>query len=96
MNFIFDSKTKMKFIANEEILSYCEEIDKIIYEWIIQPEKNIKVSYMCQREDIEIVKYLVEKGANIHAYNEDAIIWAARNGHLEIVKYLVEKGAILP
>jgi ankyrin repeat protein len=41
----------------------------------------------------EIVKYLVEHGANIHADNDYALRYAARNGHLEVVTCLVENGA---
>ena len=42
---------------------------------------------------MEMVKYLVELGADIHAENEYALRWSAKHGHLEIVKYLVELGA---
>jgi ankyrin repeat protein len=43
--------------------------------------------------DLKIVKYLVEKGANVHYHYEYPLRCAAFNGHLEVVKYLVEKGA---
>ena len=50
---------------------------------------------------LEIVKYLVENGADMESQNdptsatggEDAVLMAARNGHLAVVQYLVEKGA---
>ena len=42
---------------------------------------------------LEIVKYLVNKGANIHAGDDYAVRVASRRGHLEIVKYLIKKGA---
>ena len=41
---------------------------------------------------LEVVKYLVENGADIHANNDHALRWSARFGHLEVVKYLIEKG----
>lgn len=41
----------------------------------------------------DIVKYLVENGANIHYDFEYSLACASHNGHLDIVKYLVEHGA---
>lgn len=43
----------------------------------------------------EIVKFLVEGGANIHAWNDEALRVAVKYGHLEIAKYLVGQGALL-
>ena len=45
---------------------------------------------------LEIVKYLVENGADINAKDNNgwtSLIHAAYNGHLEVVKYLVENKA---
>lgn len=46
---------------------------------------------------LEVDKFLVENGANIHVGDENsdecALIKSATNSHLEVVKYLVEKGA---
>jgi len=46
-----------------------------------------------KKGNLDIVKYLVENGADIHAYDDYALKWSARNGHLDVVKYLLEKGA---
>ncbi|PVZ98621.1 hypothetical protein BB558_005371 [Smittium angustum] len=42
---------------------------------------------------LDIVKNLVENGADIHQNNEVALKEASENGYLDIVKYLVENGA---
>ena len=45
---------------------------------------------------LEIVKYLVERGADLNAKansKSTALIYAYKEDHLEIVKYLVEHGA---
>jgi len=42
---------------------------------------------------LDFVQFLVSKGANIHANNDDAIRVSAKHGHLEIVKFLMAKGA---
>lgn len=35
---------------------------------------------------------LIERGANIHAYHDNAIKWASAHGHI-VVRYLIDKGA---
>lgn len=42
---------------------------------------------------VDVVKYLMGKGLNIHTRNDEALIFAVRNGHLEVVKYLLGQGA---
>lgn len=55
-------------------------------------------------EHLEVVKYLIERGSNINAVNDEgctALHLCSKNeysgqlGQLEIVKYLIEKGADL-
>jgi len=43
--------------------------------------------------DLQVIRELVDQGANIHVENDYALTWAAKNGYLDIVKYLVSKGA---
>lgn len=38
--------------------------------------------------DLDVIKELVESGANIHADNDLALRWARLYGHLEVVEYL--------
>ena len=42
---------------------------------------------------IQVVKFLVKKCVDSHAYNEFTLRWAVRYGHTEVVKFLVEQGA---
>ncbi len=47
---------------------------------------------------LEVVRYLIEKGAKLKEKNNDgetALMRAAGNGHLEVVRCLVDKGAAL-
>lgn len=41
----------------------------------------------------KIVEKALNMGANIHAYNDAALVYTSSKGHLDIVKYLVEHGA---
>lgn len=52
----------------------------------------------CAEGNLDLVKSLIEKGADIEAKNNDgrtALMWACENGIIEIVSFLVEKGANL-
>ena len=42
---------------------------------------------------LDVVKYLVERGADIHSQGETPLAAAVVNGQAEVVKYLVSKGA---
>ena len=44
------------------------------------------------KSNLEIVKYLVDNGADIYSGNNSPLMNAVGNGRLEIIKYLVEKG----
>ena len=70
--------------------------DSLVYENPGSPKKwkADKVFLHSRREiNLDVIKELVREGANIHAYNDEALRWAAEKGHLKIVKFLVENGA---
>ena len=59
---------------------------------------NPPLYYAAENGHVQIVKYLIEKGANVNAgsmYDKTALICAVRNGHEHVVKCLVESGADL-
>jgi ankyrin repeat protein len=45
-----------------------------------------------QNGHLEIVKYLVECGADIHAQDNFVLRTSSRKGHLKIVKFLIASG----
>jgi ankyrin repeat protein len=53
--------------------------------------------WAASRGHFEVVKLLLEKGANVNAKQPDdgrtALIWAAETGHSEVIRLLLEKGA---
>ena len=44
---------------------------------------------------VDTFEYLIEKDANIHADNDYALRYSAKNGHLDVVKFLVEKKELM-
>lgn len=70
-----------------------EEVD-------IHGDPGLPLRTACFRGNTEIVRLLIERGANIHAPNAQGvggpIRMAVRGGHLHIVTLLLEYGAALP
>jgi hypothetical protein len=57
---------------------------------------NIQLIFACRKYQLDIIKDLIEKGADVNArtnYIDTPLMNASFYGHLEIVKYLVEHGA---
>lgn len=72
------------------------DIIKYFIEHEIPIDINIRMILAIRHGNIDIVKYLVERGgADIHFAGDRALRMASHEGHLEIVKYLVEHGAII-
>ena len=53
---------------------------------------SFELAEAAERGDLTLVKSLIANGANVHAYDDSALIWASNNGHLDVVKYLVSVG----
>ena len=49
--------------------------------------------FAAEKGYLELVRAMVERGANIHVQDNYALRITAEEGHLAIVKYLVEQGA---
>ncbi len=56
-------------------------------------DKDDALHWAARRGHLNIIKYLVFMGADIHDDNECALRYACAYGHLEVVKYLVSIGA---
>jgi hypothetical protein len=46
-----------------------------------------------QNNDLATIQYLVSQGADVTAQDNEAIMWASKDGHLATVQYLVTLGA---
>lgn len=91
--------------VDAEVLTITKNLE--IFEYLLERENlNINsVGYLgmtalslasIEYENLEMIKYLLEKGADINVKNEDgstALMTASMYGNLEIIKYLIENGA---
>ena len=59
----------------------------------IRADTDFAIRTAAHNGHLEIVIYLVEKGADFRILDDYAVCVAAVNGHLEVVKYLISKGA---
>ena len=55
--------------------------------------KEMLLLYCAKYDKNEFVKFLINDGANIHAYKDIALSWAVQNKNLELAKFLIDKGA---
>ena len=76
----------------------CEDGDFETFKYLVESCVDVEVdceyiNIAAEYGYINIVKYLVERGTNIHACNNYPIRYSAMNGHFEVFKYLAECGA---
>ena len=71
------------------LLKYCVEHLKLD----VKVHSNWAVRIASSSGYVDILLYLISKGADIHANSGYCIRWACKYGHYEIVKILLEHGA---
>lgn len=81
-----------------ELATISNSYDILVYlmekQIISQQYKDKLLRHSVEKGNINIAKYLIEtKHADLHSWNNTAIILAAKNGHVDLVKYLYEHGA---
>ena len=59
----------------------------------IHDAKEYAIRWACRYGNYEIVKHLVEHGADFRANYDEPVRWSSEMGHLKVVKYLVDLGA---
>ncbi|ESN96232.1 hypothetical protein HELRODRAFT_68450 [Helobdella robusta] len=89
---------------NKSIFDFCQEGNLEKLNEMLKPsqiddkdENGMSLlHWSCDRGNIEIVKYLLEKGANINLQDDElqtALHYAAFCNYIEVVKVLIEHGA---
>lgn len=91
---------------NEEFFAAARKGDAAAVKALLDKGVNVNaktrygataLSYACDRANVDLVKLLVERGADVNAkdtfYGEVPLGWALGKGNVEIVKLLLDKGA---
>lgn len=55
--------------------------------------RNKLLSESSKEGELDLVKYALKKGADIHFFNDYSLKYAVDQRHLDVVKYLIEHGA---
>ena len=93
-HFCNQSKADKIILKNLRPLWSIETVEALIREDVeFESYMNHMLYEAAKYGYLDIVKYLVEHGANIHDSDYDTVCCASKYGHLEIVEYLVEHGA---
>ncbi|KAG0020450.1 hypothetical protein BGZ81_009344, partial [Podila clonocystis] len=59
----------------------------------VQKDEDRALRYAVRGNDVEMVRLLIDYGANVHAFQENSITVASQMGHVEILKLLIQAGA---
>lgn len=69
-------------------------ISKVGVEYVFEKHHNFTPLLLAiQSQNVEVVKYLITSGADVHVQNDRSLRMACSKGNLEIVKCLIERGA---
>lgn len=87
---------------NENLFDFCSKGNEKMVKYLLfhganvnyygrKGKTNSPIVLASENGHLELVKYLVSKGATIHALGNFCFVKACQNGHLYILEYLMEK-----
>ncbi len=93
----YDVKTVFgKYSANElkHILNYINSPSlDLIHRCILATNIDYLFQQACKTtDDVHLIKFLLDRGADIHVTEDKAIVWVAKNGSVEILRFLLSNG----
>jgi hypothetical protein len=88
---------RLKALRNKRVIEACKEGNlKKVKKLIGKTDASVKgeaLEYAVKYRHLEIVKSLIEAGADVHVLDDMPLRRAAASGYIEIIKYLIENGA---
>ena len=91
--FILKKKELRSYLPSDYYLPFIDMLDMLDGEKISQNNLNRMMVEIARKGSPLGVLMFLEKGANIHTFDDLALRWASENGHMETVKLLLENGA---
>lgn len=93
----FDDESSSSWVSighSDESLQDISELQRLIGEGYEIRHHALRLN--AANGNLEVVKFLMENGDNLHAYpewfDECPLVVSAANGHLDVVKFLLENG----
>ena len=81
------------YYTEKELIEFKEDCSKLKIDYTLLINYCFSIRYASENGHIEVVKLLIDAGADVTAMNNKAIRLASENGHLEVVKLLIGAGA---
>ena len=83
----------MKKLVRESLFENMSQNFIEYFEDMSQEKKDKALRIASEYGHTEVVKLLLDAGADVHTYNDEALRWASYYGHIEVVKLLLDAGA---
>jgi hypothetical protein len=84
-----------KWRASKVILGERRDLGEIgTWGWLVENGVNVNecLLFMCRNERLDIIKFFVESGANIHWNRDYFLRYAAYGNKIDIVRYFINLG----
>jgi ankyrin repeat protein len=86
-----EMKAKFIYEAIEDILRPKSEEEILSHLNKLSPNELLTTS--ARIGFLPGVKLALERGANVHVWNDYALLWASNRGHYDVVELLLKRGA---